>query len=282
MTTPTDPTFKAPGNLEELLAPLGPNFGTRSGQTWAVYSRVSVFDPHKPGYSMDSQPDQAEAYAHSHGAENIISYADPDRTGKNSKRDGLQNMIRDIKAGRVDVVVIHRLDRLYRNLESLLAFTRLLKKYNVKLVSVTEQIDTTSWWGRLALAVLGHMAESYLHQTSSNTRTGLNTRRRAGLHLGHIPIGYCNGLCSTCADANGDGYCPHFGGPDRPESQRGRLAVPHPVDRHVIPLIFELYLKGLSFREIASHLNNHLVQLPDGTQVHFRPRKKGGQGHEKN
>ncbi len=280
MNAPNDPTFKAPGNLEELLAPLGSNFGTRRGLTWAVYSRISRIDPHHPGYSMESQPDHAEGYARSHGAETILSYADPDRTGKNSKREGLQAMIRDIKAGRVDVVVIHRLDRLYRNLESLLAFTRLLKKYNVKLVSVTEQIDTTSWWGRLALAVLGHMAESYLHQTSSNTRTGLNTRRRAGLHLGHLPTGYCNGLCSTCTDPNGAGYCPGYGGPDRPESQRGRLAVPHPVDRHVIPLIFELYLQGLSCREIAAHLNNHLAQLPDGSQVRFRPRRKGDKGHE--
>ena len=280
MPLPDKPEFKAPTSLGELLAPIENILsGLRSGETWAVYSRVSVFDPRNPGYSMETQPDHAEDYARSHGAQNILTYADPDCTGKNSKRQGLQEMIRDIKAGKVDVVIIHRLDRLYRNLESLLAFTRLLKKYDVKLVSVTEQIDTTSWWGRLALAVLGHMAESYLHQTSNNTRSGLDTRRRNGLHLGHLPLGYCNGLCSTCTDVNGPGYCPNFGGPDRPESQRGRLAVPHPVDRHVIPLIFDLYRQGFSYREIAIYLNSHQAELPDGRPVRFQPRKKGEKNH---
>lgn len=273
--------FKAPTSLDELLAPLGHNFGLRTGQTWAVYSRVSVLDPRHPGYSMETQPDHAQEYARSHGAETIINYADPDCTGRNSNRKGLQEMIHDIKAEKVDVVVVHRLDRLYRNLESLLAFTRLLKKHNIKLVSVTEQIDTTSWWGRLALAVLGHMAESYLHQTSSNTRNGLNTRRRNGLHLGRLPLGYCNGLCSTCTDLNGKDYCPQFGGPDRPESQRGRIAVPHPVDRYAISLIYGMYKQGFSYREIAVHLNTHLACLPDGTSMSFRPRAIPELTHEK-
>ncbi len=266
--------FKAPASLGELLTPIENILsGMRTGETWAVYSRVSVFDLRYPGYSMETQPDFAEEYARRHGAQNILTYADPDRTGKNSKRKGLQDMIRDIKAGKVDVIVIHRLDRLYRNLESLLEFTRLLKKHKVKLVSVTEQIDTTTWWGRLVLAVLGHMAESYLHQTSGNTRTGLDARRRNGLHLGHLPLGYCNGLCSTCTDVNGEGYCPLFGGPDRPESQRGKMAVYHPIDQYVIPLIFDLYLQGFSHREIAAYLNTTQIPLPDGSQVRFRPRK---------
>jgi DNA invertase Pin-like site-specific DNA recombinase len=281
MPLPDKPEFKAPTSLGELLAPIENILGgLRSGETWAVYSRVSVFDPRNPGYSMETQPDHAEDYARSHGAQNILTYADPDCTGKNSKRQGLQEMLRDIKAGKVDVVVIHRLDRLYRNLESLLEFTHLLKKYKVKLVSVTEQIDTTTWWGRLVLAVLGHMAESYLHQTSGNTRTGLDARRRNGLHLGHLPLGYCNGLCTTCTDANGQGYCPLFGGPDRPESQRGKLAVPHPIDQYVIPLIFDLYLQGFSHREIAAYLNTTQIPLPDGSQVRFRPRKTLESTHE--
>lgn len=71
-------------------------------------------------------------------------------------------MLKNIKAGRILVVVVHRLDRLYRNLESLLAFIRIIKRYNVWLASVTGQIDTDNWWGRLALYVLGALAEMYI------------------------------------------------------------------------------------------------------------------------
>lgn len=275
MNTNDKKTRKISPNVSQLLASVDETLANlREDSTWAVYSRVSVYDPNNPGYSLDTQPDQAESYARARGAKNILFYSDPDRSGRNSKRDGLQQMYKDIQAGKIDAVVVHRIDRLYRNLESLLKFIRLIRKYRVNLFSVTEDIDATSIWGRLTLAVLGHMSEAFLHQTSQNTRTGLGRRGEKGLHLGRIPLGYCNGLCSTCTDAHGEGYCPLFGKPDRSESERGRLAVPHPVDRHIIPLIFELYLQGYSFREIAVHLNTHKIGLPDGSLFQFHPRNQ--------
>jgi hypothetical protein len=178
----------------------------------------------------------------------------------------------DIKARRIQAVVVHRLDRLYRNLESQLEFVRLCKKHNVQFVSVTEQIDPETWWGRLVLYVLGAMAEMYVRQTSERTREAKSERIRRGLPNGNIPLGYCNGLCSTCSDSHGPGYCPRVGGADRPDSQRGRIAVTHPVDRHVITLVVNLYLQHWSCREIASHLNRNMFTLPDGSVVKFRPR----------
>ncbi|MBN1453288.1 MAG: recombinase family protein [Anaerolineales bacterium] len=138
--------------------------------TWAVYSRLSRVDPNHHGYSLEIQPDRAEEYARSHGAAKIEVYSDPDRTGRNSRRKELQRMMKDIRAGRVQIVVVHRLDRLYRNLESLLKFVRFLKRYRVRLVSVTEQTDTDNIMGRFMLVMLGMMAETYVHQTSERTR----------------------------------------------------------------------------------------------------------------
>ena len=267
-------TFHPPANLEELLGNVNKEIAVlREDSVWAAYVRVSVYDPKHPGYSLDTQPDKAEEYARAHDAKNVIVYSDPDFSGKNSARDGFQRMLKDIKAGKIDVVVVHRIDRLYRNLESLFVFIRLLKKYKVNLVSVIEEIDTQAWWGRIVLAVLASLAESYVYQTSANTRTGLTARRERGMHLGHLSLGYCNGLCSVCADTNGEGYCPRFGEADRPESKRGRLAVPHPIERYAIPLIFDLYLQGLSYSEVADYLNSHQIDLPEGGKVIFRPRK---------
>ncbi len=224
-------------------------------------------------YSLEIQPDRAEAYARDKGATKIKIYSDPYKTGRNSRRKDLQRLITDIKAGRVKAVVVHRLDRLYRNLESQLEFVRLCKRHNVQFISVTEQIDPGTWWGRLVLYVLGAMAEMYVRQASERTREAKSERIRRGLPNGNIPLGYCNGLCSTCSDSHGPGYCPRAGGMDRAESQRGRIAVIHPIDRHVIVLIVNLYLQHWSYREIASHLNRNTFTLPDGLVFKFRPRK---------
>lgn len=261
----------SPEELEQFVKrTLGGALGLIEEERAAVYSRVSVIDPNARSYSMEYQPDRSEEYATSKGWRIIAKYEDPDRTGRNSRRPGLQALIRDIKAGRVSVVVVHRLDRLYRNLESLLRFLRFLKKHRVRLVSVTEQIDTDSWWGRLVLYVLGALAEMYVWQTSVRVREVKVEMARRGLHNGLAPYGYCNGLCSTCTNRNGADYCPLYGQSDRAESRRGRIPVPHPVDQYAVKLIHALYDQGFSDKDIAEYLNTRLFQLPGGMQVRFR------------
>ena len=273
MLEPTKKNWLLPSSPEELEQfvrnTLGGVKGLVEEERAVVYSRVSNIDPHARSYSMEYQPDRSEEYALSKGWRIVAKYEDPDRTGRNSRRPGLQALIRDVKAGRVSVVVVHRLDRLYRNLESLLRFLRFLKSHRVRLVSVTEQIDTESWWGRLVLYVLGALAEMYVWQTSVRVREVKAEMTRRGLHNGQAPYGYCNGLCSTCNNLNGPGYCPLPGQLDRPESRRGRVPVPHPVDQHAIRLIHALYSQGFSDLDIVDYLNTHRFNLPDGTEAKF-------------
>lgn len=253
------------------------NSRPESEEKAAIYTRVSRIDPRHHGYSMDIQPDRAEEYARSKGWDIYAIYADPAKTGRNSRRPSLQKMIGDIWAGRVTVVVVHRLDRLYRNLESLLKFIRMIKTFKVRLVSVTEQIDTDNWWGRLVLYVLGALAEMYIWQASARTREAKLERVMNGLSNASFRFGYCNGLCSTCKDPNGKNYCPLHGSADRVESQRGRVSVPHPVEMHAVSLAAHLYSKGKSDLEIASDLNSHAFCLPDGSHVVFRTKGLPGQ-----
>ena len=245
---------------------------TRSGceERAAIYTRVSRLDRRHHGYSMEIQPDRAEEHARSKGWEVFAIYEDPAKTGRNSRRPALQRMLVDIRAGRVSIVVVHRLDRLYRNLESLLKFIRILKRYKVRLVSVTEQIDTDNWWGRLVLYVLGALAEMYIWQSSARTREAKLERVMNGLPNGSYRFGYCNGLCSSCTDPNGKGYCPLFGHRDRVESQRGRIPVQHPIESHAVRVAAYLYHDGKSDLEVASAFNRHKFRLPDGSIAKFR------------
>lgn len=254
---------KIQGFVKELNRPDGSEMA-------GIYTRVSRIDHRVHGYSLDIQPDRSEEYAKSKGWQIYQIYEDPARTGRNSRRPELQHMINDIKAGRITIVVVHRLDRLYRNLESLLRFLRMIKRYRVRLVSVTEQIDTDNWWGRLVLYVLGALAEMYIWQSSARTREAKLERVMRGLSNASFRFGYCNGLCSTCTDPNGKDYCPQYGGPDRVESQRGRIAVPHPIEAHGVRMAVNLYAQGKSDLEVADDLNRHLFRLPDGRMLHFR------------
>ena len=238
----------------------------------AIYTRKSRIEPGATHYSLEIQPDRAEAYVTAQGWEVYKIYSDPHRTGRNSRRPNLKTMIADIEAGRVDVVVVHRLDRLYRNLEALLKFIRTIKKYRVRLVSVTEQIDSNTPWGRLVTYVLGALAEMFVWQTSERTRESKVARMRKGLPNGQLPLGYCNGRCAVCSDPNGPGYCFEVGKPDRSD---GRRPQPHPIDQYAVRLIHHLYGQGASYVEIADYLNANQFELPnqpDRQPVRFRTR----------
>ncbi len=98
----------------------------------AVYARVSQKPQNNFSYSVEIQENQAEDYAREHYGSDIIVYKDPFASGKNSKRKDLQRLVNDIKAGKVDVLIISRLDRLYRNLEALLKFVHLSQRHKVQ------------------------------------------------------------------------------------------------------------------------------------------------------
>lgn len=246
-------------------------------QMAAIYERLSRFDERQIGYSLEIQPEQAEQYARSQGWQVFRVYSDPGYSGKSSNRPQFQQLKADIRSGRIQVLVVHRLDRLYRNLESLLKFVRFLQTYHVQLVSVTEKIDTRNWWGRLVMYVLGALAEMWVWQTSERTREAMLTRtRKHRLPAGSYRFGYCNGLCHNCTDPNGPGYCPRAGGPDRNESENGRVQVPHPIEAHAVRLIAHLYSQGWSDRQIADRLNRHHFILPSGEVVQFRTKGTAG------
>ena len=252
-----------------------PNLAIGGPVVAGIYARKSRILPGQQDYSMEFQADDAETYVIRQGWIIHDIYADPDKTGRNSKRQELKRLKRDIQAGIIDVVVIHRIDRLYRNLTGLLGFIQLLIEHNVRLVSVTEQIDTSTPWGMLVLQVLGALAEMLVRQTSERVRRMKDARARKGLLNGRLPLGYCKGNCSECIHPNGEGYCPHFGQDDLGE---GRVPIKHPIDQYVIQLIHNLYQQELSYKEIAEYINAHTFDLPNGETVQFRT--QGIPGHK--
>ena len=235
-----------------------------------IYIRKSRVIKNATHYSPEIQEQACRARVEKEGWEIVEVICDLDKSGRNSKREGLQKVIRMVKGGQVDHVVAHYLDRSFRNSISFFEFQGLLQRFGADFVSISEVFDTRTFVGRLTASVMASLAELPVIAASERGRAAKKARFEHGFHNGGYRLGYCNGLCSTCTDPNGKDYCPLFGGPDRTESQRGRIQVPHPIEQYVVRMIVSMYRQGQSDHEIAAEINAHTYQLPDGQKVQFR------------
>jgi site-specific DNA recombinase len=120
----------------------------------AVYTRKSTEEGLDQEYnSIDAQRDAGHAYIASQRAEGWIpvadDYDDPAFSGGNMERPALRRMMADIEAGKIDVVVIYKIDRLTRSLADFSKMVEVFERYGVSFVSVTQQFNTTTSMGRL-------------------------------------------------------------------------------------------------------------------------------------
>ncbi|EXI92864.1 MAG: DNA-invertase hin [Candidatus Accumulibacter sp. BA-94] len=130
----------------------------------AVYTRKSTDEGMEQEYnSIDAQRDAGHAYIASQRAEGWIpvadDYDDPAFSGGNMERPALRRMMADIEAGRIDVVVIYKIDRLTRSLADFSKMVEVFERYGVSFVSVTQQFNTTTSMGRLMLNILLSFAQ---------------------------------------------------------------------------------------------------------------------------
>ncbi len=233
----------------------------------AIYIRVSTGQQVEEGRSPESQLQDMKAYCQRRGWEVIAIYRDEGLSGRLSNRPGLQQLLIDARAGKFDVVMVYYINRFYRKLESLLSTMKLLRNCGVSFVSINEDIDFTSKWGKLILNLLGTLAEIYVDELSELTSRGKEQRAIEGNYNDSIPTGYCNGLCTICTDVNGPGYCPLV---ERSPLGNGETLVPHPLESQAVCLAFEWYATGhYSDADIAHKLNRHQVEF-EGQTYHLR------------
>ena len=159
------------------------------------YRRVSTDIQVESGYSLDAQERAVREFIAHKGRQMGLIYTDAGLSGRLDERPALRQLLQDTEAGQFDVVVVHAIDRFYRSLSGLLTTMELLRRSGVSFVSITENLDFTTPWGKLALAVLGTLAEIYIDKLSAETSKGKRERAHKGQWNGSIPFGYCNGRC---------------------------------------------------------------------------------------
>ncbi len=162
----------------------------------AIYTRKSSEEGLEQAFnSLDAQREACEAYIKSQQHEGWKAipkhYDDGGFSGGNTERPGLTQLLEDIKAGDVDVIVVYKVDRLSRSLADFVRLIELFDEHQVSFVSVTQQFNTSSSMGRLTLNVLLSFAQFEREVTGERIRDKITASKRKGMWMGGVvPLGY--------------------------------------------------------------------------------------------
>jgi site-specific DNA recombinase len=162
----------------------------------AIYTRVSTEHGLDQEFnSLDAQYEAASAYiksqTHAGWTQIRARYDDGGYSGGSTDRPDLQKLLDDIRARKIDVIVVYKVDRLTRSLADFAKLVELFDAHGVSFVSVTQQFNTTTSMGRLTLNVLLSFAQFEREVTSERIRDKIAASKRKGLWVGgNLPLGY--------------------------------------------------------------------------------------------
>ena len=214
----------------------------------AVYTRKSTeYGLEQEFNSLDNQREAGEAFVKSQAHEGWRlcpePYDDGGLSGGTLERPALKRLLAEVEAGRVDVVVVYKVDRLTRSLADFAKLVELFDRHGASFVSVTQAFNTTTSMGRLTLNVLLSFAQFEREVTGERIRDKIAASRRKGLRTGGpVPLGY------------------------RVENKK---LVPDPVEAETVRMIFARYLGLGSLTALIAELDR------TGTVTKVSPRRDG-------
>lgn len=226
----------------------------------AIYTRKSSEEGLEQDFnSLHAQREACEAFILSQKGLGWIlmpdAYDDGGFSGGNVARPGLQHLIADIEAGKVNVIVVYKVDRLTRSLADFAKLVELFDVYRVSFVSVTQQFNTTTSMGRLTLNVLLSFAQFEREVTGERIRDKIAASKRKGIWMGGVPP---------------VGYLAHNRTLEPEEPYAGRVAE-----------IYRLYLQLNCVRKVAQELQSRgwLTRERQNKRVGFGGNKPFSRGH---
>ncbi len=162
----------------------------------AIYTRKSTEDGLEQAFnSLDAQYEACVAYATSqrHEGWKVIAerYDDGGFSGGNMERPGLKQLLADIAAGKIDVILLYKIDRLTRSLSDFARIVDVLDQAGASFVSITQSFNTTTSMGRLTLNMLLSFAQFEREVTGERIRDKIAASKRKGMWMGGpVPLGY--------------------------------------------------------------------------------------------
>ena len=158
----------------------------------ALYVRVSTQEQATEGYSVQEQTDRLTKYSEAMGWSVFKVYTDPGFSGGRTDRPGLQAMINDIRKGYIDKVLVYKLDRLSRSQKDTLNLIEdEFLAHNVDFISMCENFDTSTPFGRAMVGILAVFAQLEREQIKERMFMGKEARAKEGKYPGakQPPVG---------------------------------------------------------------------------------------------
>ena len=205
-----------------------------------VYTRVST-DAQEDNTSLEEQDRKCRAQIVAKGWECVGTYSDPGVSGRTMNREGLWQMLDDIKAGKIQAVVVYKLDRLSRKQRDTLSIIEdHFLKNHVDLISLNETLDTTTAWGRAMIGILSAFNQMESETIQMRTTDGRKAKARKGGYAGgKPPIGY--------------------------KAQDGNLVVV-PEEAEIVRLVFKLREEHWTLIGITEELNRRGYRTKKGLE----------------
>jgi DNA invertase Pin-like site-specific DNA recombinase len=227
----------------------------------AVYTRKSTEEGLEQDFnSLQVQREACEAYIKSqkHEGWQLIKthYDDGGFSGGSMDRPALQQLMRDIEAGKVDVIVVYKVDRLSRSLHDFARMVEVFDRHKVSFVSVTQQFNTTTSMGRLTLNVLLSFAQFEREVTGERIRDKIAASKKKGMWMGGVvPLGY---------------------------DVKDRKLVINPAEAETVRFIYKRYLELGCVRELWNDLRQKKIvtkTIPTRPGSGGKPFSRGGLYH---
>ena len=138
----------------------------------ALYIRVSTAEQKIHGLSLEAQRAELDRWAEQTGVQVVDHYADPGVSArkKASRRPGLQRMLSDVRAGKIDLIVFTKLDRWFRSVGEYYKVQEVLEQFHVDWKTTLEDYDTSTAAGRLKINIMLSVAQDEADRTGERIR----------------------------------------------------------------------------------------------------------------
>jgi site-specific DNA recombinase len=202
------------------------------------YVRVSTDDQAQHGVSLENQAERIRQYCAYRGMTIVAEIEDAGVSGGiNRAREGFIDLLNRVEHGDIEVIVLYSLERLSRDMLTLLALERLLDEHDVKLHTIEGAVDTSTPDGFMAFAMKAFLGEMERRQVKHRTKSAMQHKKSRGQCVGSIPYGY---------------------------SREGNDLVANPSEQAVIETINASYQAGMRLVDIVDYLNSQCIVTREG------------------
>ena len=209
-----------------------------------IYIRVSTEDQAREGFSLGEQEEKLKQLCNYKGYEVYKVYCDAGISAKDMEhRPKFQEMLKDMKDGKINYIVAYKLDRVTRSVRDLEELISQLEKYNTYLVCDRDDVNTSTANGRFFVRMLTVLSQLEIEIVSERTKFGLNGAIKSGHLPGQVALGF--------------------------KKDGNRKTIIDPATAPIIKRVFDLYLQGKTFLQISNIFNGEKVLNKNWKDTHI-------------